>query len=801
MSGQFEFAIDRGGTFTDVYARCPNGKVRLMKLLSVDPDHYPDAPREGIRRIIEQETGVVLDPDVPIDPSQIKYIRMGTTVATNALLERKGEKIALAVTKGFRDVLFIGNQSRPDIFDLEVKCPEILYAAVIEVEERVVLKQEKCQIEKDAKCKVETALTGEEIEVWQEVNLIKLEEDLNKLRASGIKSLAVALLHSYAYPHHEKQVESLARKLGFEHVTLSSHVMPMVKIVPRGLTACADAYLTPHIRKYINGFSSGFQGGVDALNVLFMQSDGGLTPVDKFNGSRAILSGPAGGVVGFAYTTCKELGEDVPLIGFDMGGTSTDVSRYQGGFEHTFEATTAGVTIQSPQLDISTVAAGGGSMLFFRSGLFVVGPDSAGAFPGPVCYRNGGPLTVTDANLCLGRVLPQYFPKIFGPNKNEALDKHATITAFEKLASEVINKGESGDRKLSAEEVAMGFIRVANEAMCRPIRAITEGKGYDSAAHVLACFGGAGGQHACAVARSLGIKTIFVHRYAGILSAFGMALADVVHEAQTPAAVSYSPEHFDKIDADIESLISSCFDELSGRGYSKESIAYEIYLNLRYAKTDFAIMTQPKNKGSASHCADGDFRTAFIERYKREFGFCLTDREILVDDIRVRAIARSGVDANFELQSATGPAEPEGSVDCYFEKQGFVKTPIYLLNKLQAGHNISGPAIISDANSTILVEPACKAIITVQGNIKISLLEEESATLGSVLDPIQLSIFSHRFMSIAEQMGRVLQRTAISTNIKERLDFSCALFGPDGGLVSNAPHIPVHLGAMQVSAS
>ncbi|KAI1307267.1 5-oxoprolinase [Halotydeus destructor] len=797
MAGEkFEFAIDRGGTFTDVYARCPGGKIRLVKLLSQDPTSYPDAPREAIRRVIEEETGVKIGRDEPIDPAHISWIRMGTTVATNALLERKGEKFALVVTEGFKDVLYIGNQSRPNIFDLSCRCPEMLYTEVVEVEERVVLSQAKCQMEKPVNLKVVKARTGDDIEIWERVNVEKLKKDLKLVLGRGIKSVAVVLLHSYAYPDHEILVGKIAQEVGFENVTISSQVTPMVKMVPRGLTTSVDAYLTPHIQRYIKGFAAGFKGGLESLNVLFMQSDGGLTPVENFNGSRAILSGPAGGVVGFARTTFSELGGDQPVIGFDMGGTSTDVSRYDGTFEHTFEAITAGITIQSPQLDISTVAAGGGSQLFFRSGLYVVGPESAGAYPGPVCYRNGGPLTVTDANLCLGRVLPKYFPKIFGPNKNEGLDVQATRKKFTELA-ETINSDVSVTVPLTCEEVALGFIRVANEAMCRPIRAITEGKGYDSANHVLACFGGAGGQHACAIAQSLGIKTIFVHRYSGILSAYGMALADIVHEVQEPASSSLDESKFNFIEGRVTYLKEKCLRVLLEQKHEQEQITFEVYLNLRYDKTDFAIMTQSdiENGDSKSLLS---FRTAFSKRYEREFGFTLSDRTIHIDDIRVRAIAQSKVTVLNEISSSSQDPEASDVVDCYFELSGHKRTPVYMLASLAAGHQISGPAIITDANSTLLIEPNCTAYITKQGNVRIEVgTTKARLAKGVALDSIQLSIFSHRFMSIAEQMGRVLQRTAISTNIKERLDFSCALFGPDGGLVSNAPHIPVHLGAMQ----
>eukprot|EP00090_Calanus_glacialis_P029316 TRINITY_DN4705_c0_g1_i1.p1 TRINITY_DN4705_c0_g1~~TRINITY_DN4705_c0_g1_i1.p1 ORF type:complete len:1288 (+),score=342.01 TRINITY_DN4705_c0_g1_i1:47-3910(+) len=784
MPSKFCFAIDRGGTFTDVYCQCPGGKIRVMKLLSVDPANYPDAPREGIRRILESETGIKMPPQNPIDTSLIEWIRMGTTVATNALLERKGERMALVVTKGFKDVLFIGNQARPKLFDLEIVCPEVLYEEVVEVEERMILKNDKCELEKTG-WRNAVGTTGEEMHVSSELAKEKLENNLRALKERGINSLACVLMHSYMNGEHEKIVGEIARKIGFGHVSLSSQVMPMVRIVPRGFTACADAYLTPAIKKYLTGFSSGFQNNLAGTNVLFMQSDGGLTPMDTFNGSRAILSGPAGGVVGYAMTSFQKE-TDLPVIGFDMGGTSTDVSRYAGSYEHVFESTTAGVTIQAPQLDVNTVAAGGGSMLFFRSGLFVVGPESASAHPGPVCYRKGGPLAITDANLCLGRILPEYFPKIFGPSENEPLDKAGSIKAFESLTSEINDFDKS--KVMTKEEVAMGYIAVANEAMCRPIRALTQGKGYDTSRHALACFGGAGGQHACAIARALGMSTVIVHKYAGILSAFGMALADVVHEEQVPAALKYSEESQAEISKTVKDLEDKCRIKLKSQGFTDSQLKLEPFLHMRYQGTDCALMCSgAKGKG---------FMEEFLDRYKTEFGFVLQNREVFIDDIRVRGTGASGVDLGPDKEASSGPPVVEKEARVYFEG-GYQQTKIILMEKLSPGHVIAGPAIIMDQLSTILVEPNCTASVTARGDLKILIGSGGVKKVGKELDTIQLSIFSHRFMSIAEQMGRILQRTSISTNIKERLDFSCALFGPDGGLVSNAPHIPVHLGAMQ----
>ncbi|XP_034016310.1 5-oxoprolinase isoform X2 [Thalassophryne amazonica] len=819
IKGKFDFAIDRGGTFTDVFARLPDGRERVLKLLSRDPQNYKDAPTEGIRRILEEEMGRGFPRDQPIDTSQIGWIRMGTTVATNALLERKGERTALLVTKGFKDLLHIGTQARPQLFDLEVVIPEVLYEEVIEVDERVILRQNTCQLPTNHSRRIVTGSSGDSLEVWKELNLDRVEEDLRGVLSRGITNLAVLLLHSYTWPDHEKAVGCLARRLGFTHVSLSSEVMPMVRAVPRGYTVCADAYLTPKIYQYLEGFTSGFKDGLKDVDVLFMQSDGGLTPMAQFCGSRAILSGPAGGVVGYAVTSYSQM-ERKPVIGFDMGGTSTDVSRYAGQYEHVFEATTAGITLQAPQLDINTVAAGGGSRLFFRSGMFVVGPESAGAHPGPACYRKGGPLTVTDANLILGRLLPSFFPKIFGPEENELLSLEETTKHFHHLTQEInlfLSSNQSqapavgadgtsdshssavpnSQSAMSMEEVAMGFIRVANEAMCRPIRALTQAKGHDTSQHVLACFGGAGGQHACAIARTLGMKTVFIHKYSGVLSAYGLALADVVEEVQEPCSLRYEQQFFNDLDGRMEQLLQRCRDTLCARGFTSGQITTEVFLHLRYERTDCAFMvTASGYPSNAQSCRTGDFCTAFTKRYLKEFGFTITDRPIMVDDIRVRGCGKSGIKSVYEMKTRAGQAKPVSMTKCYFE-DSYLDTSVYLWEELPCGHSIEGPAIIIDKNSTILVEPCCEARLTEGGDVCMTVGSDPHCVLGTELNTVQLSIFSHRFMSIAEQMGRVLQRTAISTNIKERLDFSCAVFGPDGGLVSNAPHIPVHLGAMQ----
>lgn len=793
----FRFCIDRGGTFTDVYAEVP-GEVpfRTMKLLSEDPANYESAPREGIRRILEEVTGEKIPRDVPVPTDRIEWIRMGTTVATNALLERDGERSALVVTKGFGDLLRIGNQARPDIFDLTVGKPSTLYEKVLEVNERVRIvpdSEEGLEVCDKDTCERVEGVTGETVEILDPVDLEDLKSKFQELLDDGIKSLAVVLLHSYTFRDHELAVGKLAEEMGFEQVSLSSGLVPMVRAVPRGHTASVDAYLTPCIKEYLRIFLSGFDDGLDQVSVNFMQSDGGLTPADEFYGYKAILSGPAGGVVGYALTTYKAE-TDLPVIGFDMGGTSTDVSRFEGRYEQVTETETAGVIVQAPQLDITTVAAGGGSKLTFRSGTFRVGPESVGSQPGPVCYRKGGELAITDANLLLGRVIPDFFPNIFGPTEDQPLDYNATLEAFQALADEInADIGEGSD--LSPEEVALGFLNVANEAMCRPIREITEAKGYETKAHCLAAFGGAGPQHGCAIARALGMETAFAHRYCGILSAYGMGLADVIAEAQDPVALEYAAgaEELAKKEVELKERVLS---SLLAQDFTEEQVEVELLLNMRYEGTDTAMYVPPPEDGS------GDYAKEFSARFQREYGFDFSGRALLVDDVRVRGVGSTNILKRIPIEQANGEALPPPSKDhkVYFEG-GWQETPVWFLQDLKGGHEVPGPAIIMNGTSTCLIEPECVATVTEFGDLKMQVsvpTEPPQASVSSLAEPdaVQLSIFNNRFMGIAEQMGRTLQRTSVSTNIKERLDFSCALFGPDGGLVANAPHVPVHLGAM-----
>ena len=726
----------------------------IIKLLSEDPSNYDDAPLEGIRRLMSK----FLKRDIPrgeaLDTSRIESIRMGTTVATNALLERKGERLALVVTKGFKDCLTIGNQSRPKIFDLAIRKPDVLYETVVEVDERVTLEdyaedptRHATEVPPGDQALV-TGLSGEAVRVLQRPVEQTIRRQLEEVRAQGIKSIAVCLMHGYTFPDHEALVGRVARDIGFEHVSLSHELMPMIKLVPRATSACADAYLTPAIKKYIAGFQRGFEGGLGTESVKneagargarceFMQSDGGLVDVDRFSGLKAILSGPAGGVVGYALTS-YDPETKTPVIGFDMGGTSTDVSRYGAGrYEHVFETTTAGVTIQSPQLDINTVAAGGGSRLFFRNGLFVVGPESAGAHPGPGCYRKGGPATVTDANLYLGRLLPDFFPRIFGPKEDEGLDVKASETLLRELAEQV---NRENNTTMSVDEVAYGFLTVANETMTRPIRSLTEAKGHDTSKHRLATFGGAGGQHAVAIAESLGISQILVHRYSSVLSAYGMALADVVDEQQEPDSSVWADEGAAKeaLKKKLDELKRKSRAALGEQGFEGSAVVFEEYLNMRYRGTESALMIVKPEKEDAEKDYGGDewaFGKAFVKQHQQEFGFTLPNRDIIVDDVRVRGIGKSfeglGKTVDQQLREVTPRDVKTGDTrkeykraEVYFDG-GRRDTPIYRLENLDVGDRIKGPAILADGTQTIVVTPSAAALI-IETHVIINIREHET---------------------------------------------------------------------------
>lgn len=808
---RFKFSIDRGGTFTDIFCEIStesgNTKERVIKLLSEDPDNYDDAPTEGIRRILEQETKIPHPRDKPVETDKIEYIRMGTTVATNALLERTGERCALITTKGFRDLQYIGNQSRPKIFDLEIRRPELLYESVFELDERVVLVKEYSSFPEED---VRTGISHEKIFVEKKLAEVDVARSLLKIKELGIRSIAVVFLHAYTFPDHEKLVKEVAERMGcFDQISLSSQVMSTVRMVPRGCTTCVDAYLTPIISRYLASFRKGFDVGLANVQVSFMQSDGGLTPMQSFSGNRAILSGPAGGVVGFAMTSSVEFGSSAPVIGFDMGGTSTDVSRYAGVYEHIFESVTAGVTICSPQLDINTVAAGGGSRLFFRNGLFVVGPESAGAHPGPVCYRKGGPLTVTDANLVLGRLQPHLFPAIFGPNEDSPLDLEGSRAAFAVLAEEInLYTKDSRPQPYTVEEVAHSFLVVANEAMARPIRNLTTMKGHDVTQHTLACFGGAGPQHCCALAQSLGMSTILVHKYSGVLSAYGLSLADVVVERQEPFSGALTNENLFLLRSRLSALQQSAEAELRAQGFTADAVSCLRFLAIRYTGTDTSLMVTLDSSGDTgaeddvTRCTEDRYAEAFTRAYRAEFGFELTNRVLLVEDVRVRAVGsraagnkKAAVATSMVGSESAPPPVSKETVSVYFG--GRVRDcDIFSMQDLRHGQAVRGPALIMQDVATVVLEENCVGSVTANGDLQISVPSISLIGIGTALDPLLLSLFSHRFMGVAEQMGRTLQRTSVSVNIKERLDFSCALFDKDGGLVANAPHLPVHLGAM-----
>ncbi|KFA50465.1 hypothetical protein S40293_07891 [Stachybotrys chartarum IBT 40293] len=787
-------AIDRGGTFTDAWAWVPQTQEKLViKVLSQSLDEYDDAPTECIRQILEIATRKSIPRGTPLDLDQVESIRMGTTVATNALLERRGERTALIITKGFRDILEIGNQARPHIFDLSVRRMSKLYDTVVEVDERVTIEgftedpQPKA-IDVDSDPELTRGLSGEAIRIIKVPDYNQVHRDLSDLWARGYRSVAVAMMHSYTYQDHELGVANVARELGFK-VSVSSELQKMAKIVPRSQSAVADAYLSPVTDKYLESFRKGFKGQLQDSNSkkLFLnQSDGGLTAYTNFTGLRGVLSGPAGGVIGLSKT-CYDEHDSTPVLGFDMGGTSTDVARYAGSLEHIFESTIAEVTIQTPQLDINTVAAGGGSILNYENGLFKVGPGSAGAYPGPACYGHGGPLTVTDANFFLGRIIPKLFPR--------PLDLNIVRKKFIKT-TDAINKAKGGI-KFTPEDVAMGFIQIANTTMTRPIRTLSEGRGLETGAHNLGCFGGAGGQHAVAVARDLGIQRVIIPRYSSILSAYGMALADVVVETQEPETLTFSEEAFPQLQSRFERLCGQGRDGLVSQGFSDTEIRHEYFLNMRYQGSDTALMIPHPGKLES-------FGEAFISRHHQEFGFT-QPHDIIVDDARVRSVGK-GVDLKLtnpfdelrRVQSSppTTPVQPESMTRVYYEGQGWTETGLFLLDDLPVGCRVQGPAIIVDKTQTIVVDPS-SAAISLPEHLILEILDVEKPEITTnFVDPVHLSIFGHRFMSVAEQMGQTMQKTSISVNIKERLDFSCAVFSADGGLVANAPHIPGHLGSM-----
>lgn len=732
-----------------------------------------------------------------LDASRIKSCRIGTTIATNALLEGKGHTFAFLTTKGFKDVCTIGDQTRPKLFDLNIKKAEALHAFTVEIDERVTIEdydlnpfpEDKDQDFADPAL-VRTA-SGEIVRVLKPLDMKEVQAKLENLKVRGFRSLAIAFMHSYIFPDHERQVAELAWKMGFTYVVSSALNNPVIKLLRRSNAASTEAYLGPIIKEYIENFQVGFNVGPERVD--FISSDGSLRSTDRFGGNDALLSGPAGGVVGIA-NSCYDPQDQTPVIGFDMGGTSTDVSRFDGKFDYVTESTIAGRIISTPMLNIATVAAGGGSRLFARNGLFVVGPESAGAHPGPACYRKGGPLTVTDANLVLGRLVVNEFPSIFGEHNNLPLDVEATRKKFRELAAEVEN--QTG-QDLSPEQVASGFLEVANETMSRPIRNATEARGFSPDKHYLVSFGGAGGQHACAIADKLGIQRVLIHKFSSILSAYGLSQAVLQAQSFEPYTGSFHPTALPGIRQKFELVRAKVQAELVSQGASPNTIVFEESLSLRYKGTD-TNLSVPKP-------GDEDYGAAFGAMHLREFAFRL-DREAVIDSVHVRGVATSstspdsaGLVASLK-QTKLNPNErqPDRKQPVYLQG-AWIDTGVFKIPELSQHDSVNGPALLIDDTQTILVEPGYTAYVLPNHVVLEKIQSQTSLDLAAndEVEPIQLSVFSHRFMSIAEQMGNTLQRTSISTSIKERLDFSCAIFSPNGKLVANAPHIPLHLGSMQ----
>jgi len=762
---RWDFWIDRGGTFTDVVGRRPDGSLVAHKLLSENPEAYADAAVQGIRDLLG------LKPGEPIPAGRVNAVKMGTTVATNALLERKGDRVLLITTKGFRDALKIGYQARPKIFARHIMKPDMLYERVAEVDERV-----------RADGTVEKAL-----------DLKAARKALEAAKADGIEAVAIVFMHAYRFPAHEKQVAELAREMGFAQVSVSHEVSPLIKLVGRGDTTVVDAYLSPILRRYVNRVAGELsnaphpeeaRGAVskdgDGSRLMFMMSSGGLTAADLFQGKDAILSGPAGGVVSMAETG-KQAGFD-RLIGFDMGGTSTDVSHFDGEYERTFETEVAGVRMRAPMMLIHTVAAGGGSILHFDGSRFRVGPDSAGANPGPACYRRGGPLAVTDANVMLGKLMPAFFPKIFGPHQDEPLDGDAVRRAFNSLAKEV------GDK--SAEEIADGFIKIAVENMANAIKKISVQRGYDVTRYALNCFGGAGGQHACLVADALGMTKVLIHPFSSLLSAYGMGLADIRATREQAIELPYGAKALTALERTAKRLGKDAVTEVAGQGVPKAKIKLIVRAHIRYAGTDTALVV---NAGSLAA-----MQRAFEKAHKARFGFIDRNKQLVIEAVSVEAV---GGGAKFNEKAArrsTAPLPKPAQKTKFFSQGEWHKANVYTRDQLKPGAKVKGAAIIIEPHQTIVVEPGWQAELTAKNHLVLARIKKlkRTAAIGTHADPVMLEVFNNLFMSIAEQMGVSLQNTAYSVNIKERLDFSCAVFAADGTLVANAPHMPVHLGSM-----
>jgi len=821
---QWQFWIDRGGTFTDIVAQNPEGEIIVHKLLSENPDRYSDAPIQGIRDIL----GISQSAPIPID--QIAAIKMGTTVATNALLERKGDRTVLLITKGFRDALRIGYQHRPNIFAREIVLPEMLYEQVIEIEERY-------------------RADGEVLIPLNEKLAIA---ELQKAYNLGIRSCAIALMHSYRYSHHEKRLAELAQQIGFTQISVSHEVSSLIKFISRGDTTVVDAYLSPILKRYVDQVSlalgtsltpkrSQDEEANKTAKLMFMQSNGGLTEAKSFHGKNSILSGPAGGIVGAVQTSLQA--GFAKIISFDMGGTSTDVAHYAGSYERSLSTEVAGVRLSTPMMAIHTVAAGGGSLLFFDGARYRVGPESAGAFPGPACYRNGGDLAVTDCNVMLGKLQSEFFPKVFGKDGNLPLDRQVVIDKFTELA-QIITR--TTGQPVTPEAVAQGFLEIAVEKMAMAIKKISVQRGYDVTEYVLCCFGGAGGQHACAIADVLGMTQIFIHPYAGVLSAYGIGLADVrtIRDRTVESALNW--ELLAELEAIAASLIEDGKAEILdvNEGNNDDNLQIEISLRLRYAGTDSSLtVTIPDSLKFDSLPTLEYLQTSFASLHRERYGFIFADKILMVEAIAVEIIiSRKKLKGKRKKRANRQPLTAKSQV--YMGGQ-WRDTPVFRREDLRVGDRIVGGALIIDATGTNAIEPNWEAELNeddclilrrsppaplvkggeeglqvpiCKGDLGGSSLKAEDRSPpaplvkggeeilqvplikgdlgGSLPDPIKLEIFNNLFQSIAEQMGFTLQNTSASVNIRERLDFSCAIFDREGELVANAPHIPVHLGSM-----
>ncbi|MEP9355148.1 hydantoinase B/oxoprolinase family protein [Xanthobacter sp. KR7-65] len=757
----WEFWIDRGGTFTDIVGRRPDGSLVAHKVLSENPEAYRDAAVHGIRELLGLAAGA------PIPPGLVSAVKMGTTVATNALLERKGDRTLLVTTRGFKDALKIGYQARPKIFAKKIVLPDMLFEEVLEVDERV--------------------RADGTVEAVPDLGIVRTA--LERAKAEGIAAVAVVFMHGYRHPAHERQVAELAREIGFPQVSVSHEVSPLIKLVGRGDTTVADAYLSPILRRYVGQVAEELAGGADrvgtaeAIRLMFMMSSGGLTAADLFQGKDALLSGPAGGVVGAAETGA--LAGFSRIIGFDMGGTSTDVCHYDGELETAFDTEVAGVRIRAPMMRIHTVAAGGGSLLHYDGARFRVGPDSAGANPGPACYRRGGPLAVTDANVMLGKLIPDFFPRIFGPGQNQPLDAEVVRARFSELAQQI------GDGR-TPEQVADGFVTIAVENMANAIKKISVERGYDVTRYALNCFGGAGGQHACLVADALGMTKVLIHPFSGLLSAYGMGLAAVRAQRTRAVGDEMTGDLLPRLSTLKEELAAETLAELAGQGIAAAAATTEAKAHLRYSGTDTALPVT---------LADLDaMQRDFEAKHRAQFGFVSPEKTIVVEALEVMSAGGGAGIAEPDLPlSSDVPAETRRSR--FFARGLWHDAPVVLRASFTPGMSLQGPAIVIEPNQTVVVEKGWRAEVSAKNHLVLTRTEalDRAEAVGTHADPVMLEVFNNLFMSIAEQMGVTLQNTAYSVNIKERLDFSCAVFSAAGDLVANAPHMPVHLGSMDKS--